>query len=223
MKTPEEILTELQEIAPGLVRSGISRVPYVVPSGFFEQFAENLMNRISMQASEFSELQTGQQIAEVSPLLEITDISPLLAGLKNKNTFQVPEGYFENLKANIPASATNPVKYKSKQAPVFNLKFVKYAVAACIIALLGTAVYNLNYHKTTDPIKDLTTVSEQDMANYLDSDDIHWTPGIEIASSSETASVDFSDNDIHDLLSSVPDDELAQYATLLPEEKRNVN
>jgi hypothetical protein len=223
MKTPEEILTELLEIAPALVGPGISRVPYAVPSGFFEQFSENLMNRIRRDASEFSEPQTGQQIAEVSPLLEITDISPLLAGLKNKNTYQVPEGYFENLKADIQKLETNQITYKSKKAPVFTLKFVKYAVAACIVALLGTAVYNLNYRKTTDPIKDLTTVSELDMANYLDSDDIHWTPGIDIASSSETASVDFNDNDIHDLLSSVPDDELAQYATLLPEEKRNVN
>jgi len=221
MELSKEILTELQEIAPNLGEGAISRIPYAVPNGFFEKFTENLMNRIHMEAAGYSEPEAGQQIAEVSPLLEIAEISPLLAGLKKKNTYQVPEGYFEDLKTKIPASASIPVTRKVKHAPVFTLKFVKYAVAACIVALLGTAVFNLTYHRNTDPIKDLTTVSDQDMANYLDSDDIHWTPGI--ASSSETASVDFSENDIHDLLSSVPDDELEQYSALLPDDKRNVN
>ena len=54
----------------------------------------------------------------------------------------------------------------------------------------------------------LTTVSDQDMANYLDADDIHWTPGIRFL---ETASVEFTDNDIHELFSNVPDEELEQY------------
>jgi hypothetical protein len=219
METPNEILTELLGIAPDLSRHGISRVPYAVPDGFFEGFAENLMNRIHKEAAEFSEPQTGQQNAEVSSLLEISDISPLLAGLKNKNTYQVPEGYFENLKPIIPELETYPVTIKSKQAPVFSLKFIKYAVAACIVALLGTAIFNQTYHKNTDPIKDLTLVSDQDMANYLDADDIHWTPGI----SASSVATDYNENDIHDLLSSVPDDELEQYSTLLPEEKRNVN
>jgi hypothetical protein len=223
METPKEILTELQEIAPHLGKEGFSSIPYMVPRGFFEGFAENLMRRIQISTGEYSESKAGQQIAEVSPLLEISEISPLLAGLKKKNPYQVPVGYFIELKSKAPALETQPVAAKSKPAPVFNIRFVKYAVAACIVALLGTAIFNLTYHKTTDPIKDLTTVSDQDMANYLDSDDIHWTPGIGIASSSETASVDFSENDIHDLLSSVPDDELEQYSTLLPEEKRNVN
>jgi hypothetical protein len=219
MENSKEILTELQEIAPNLGKTPISRVPYSVPNGFFEGFAEGLMNRIHREAAAFSEYDAGQQNAEVSPLLEIEEISPLLAGLKNKNTYQVPTGYFESLKANITGTESKLITVKTKQAPVFNLKFVKYAVAACLVVLLGTAVFNLTYHKITDPIKDLANVSEQDMANYLDSDDIHWTPGIATSS----ASIDFSENDVHDLLSTVTDDELEQYSATLPEEKRNVN
>jgi hypothetical protein len=37
------------------------------------------------------------------------------------------------------------------------------------------------------------------------------------------ASVDLNDNDIHDLLTNVPDDELEQYSALLPKEKGTVN
>jgi hypothetical protein len=219
METSKEILTELQEIAPNLGITGISRAPYAAPVGFFEEFPENLMNRIRMEAALYLEFNAGQQNAEVSSLLEIEEISPLLAGLKNKNTYQVPAGYFESLKTKIPALESKPFLPKKKQAPVFTLKFIKYTVAACLVALLGTAVFNLTYHKTTDPIKDLATVSDQDMANYLDSDDIHWTPGITASS----ASIDISDNDVHDLLSTVSDDELEQYSASLSEEKRNVN
>jgi hypothetical protein len=71
-----------------------------------------------------------------------------------------------------------------------------------------------------DPINALTAISDQDMANYLNDDDIHWTPGV--SSSTETASADFSDIEIHELLSSVPDNELQQYSSL-PEQKRSVN
>ncbi len=219
METSREILTELQEIAPSLGKSAISRIPYAVPNGFFEGFAEILMNRIRMEETELSESDAGQQNAEVSPLLEITEISPLLAGLRKKDTYQVPVGYFEGLNIGTPKSEQKPLEKKTKRAPVFTLKFVKYAVAACIVALLGTAVFNLTYHKISDPIKDLSTVSDQDMANYLDSDDIHWTPGISLSS----ASIDFNESDVHDLLSTVPDDELEQYSATLPEDKRNVN
>jgi hypothetical protein len=219
METSKEILTELQEIAPNLGKTAISKVPYAVPNGFFEGFVEGLMIRIQREAAAYSEYDDGQQNAEVLPHLEIEEISPLLAGLKNKNTYQVPAGYFETLKAKITVADSKPISIKTKEAPVFNLKFVKYAVAASIVVLLGTAVFNLTYHKITDPIKDLGTVSDQDMANYLDSDDIHWTPGI----ANSSASIDFSENDVHDLLSTVTDDELEQYSATLPEEKRNVN
>lgn len=219
METSREILTELQEIAPNLGKGAISRIPYAVPNGFFEGFAESLMNRIRMGETGLSESDGGQQNAEVSPLIEIAEISPLLAGLKKKNTYQVPVGYFEGLNLETSISEQKTSEKKARKAPVITLKFVKYAVAACIVALLGTAVFNLTYHKISDPIKDLSTVSDQDMANYLDSDDIHWTPGV----STSSASVDFSENDVHDLLSTVTDDELEQYSATLSEDKHNVN
>ena len=219
METSKEILTELLEIAPNLGKGVISGILYAVPNGYFEGFAESLMNRIRMEETGLSESDAGQQNAEVSPLLEIAEISSLLAGLKMKNTYQVPVGYFESLNLGTSISEQKPSEKKTIQAPVISLKFVKYAVAACIVALLGTAVFNLTYHKISDPIKDLSTVSDQDMANYLDSDDIHWTPGI----SSSTVSIDFNESDVHDLLSTVPDDELEQYSATLPEDKRNLN
>lgn len=226
MERPNEILTELQEIAPFLGKT-ISRVPYAVPARYFEDFSGILMYRIKMEAAG---------ISEPLPEQEISEISPLLAGLQKKNPYSLPEGYFESLKTNIPESVNEPAKLvaivsdipvsaKSQPSPLKRvglspLRVIRYAAAACIIALLGIAAFNITYHRNiADPIQGLSTVSEQDMANYLDSDDIHWTPGI----NTETASVDFSEGDIHELLSNVPDDELEQYSNTLPEDKGTVN
>jgi hypothetical protein len=122
METSKEILTELLEIAPILGKGVISRILYAVPNGYFEGFAESLMNRIRMEETGLSESDAGQQNAEVSPLLEIAEISSLLAGLKKKNTYQVPVGYFESLNLGTSISEQKPSEKKTIQAPVISLK-----------------------------------------------------------------------------------------------------
>ena len=210
MESSKEILTELLEIAPYLGKAGIYKIPYAVPPGYFKAFIEILTNRIHLETDVFSEQDAGQ---------EISGISPLLAGLQKKNPYKLPEGYFESWKAKISESANIPSKHVAIGT---RARVIRYAIAASIVTLLGTAVFNLTYHQSIiDPLTGLANVSDQDMANFLDSDDIHWTPGI--ASATEIASVDFSDNDIHDLLTNVPDDELEQYSALLPKEKGTVN
>ena len=245
MERSKEILTEIQEIAPFLGKSGLIRIPYALPRGYFENFLEILIYRIRLEASGNHE--SAKEIPEVSSGLEINEISPLLAGLQHKNPYQVPDGYFESLQTKIPvpemlkenesvAQESTPVVlissgkiadiYPGSEVPQKNKLFnfsrvLKYSVAACVVALLGLTLFNLNPHSLTDPINGLTSVSDQDMANYLDADDIHWTPGL--SSSPETASVDFSDNDIHELFSNVSDDELEQYVPPLPLNKGTVN
>jgi|SRR5450432_235487 len=225
METRIQILTELQEIAPVLGKSDVFRIPYAVPAGYFTHFAEMLMTRIHLEAAGFSET-AGREMAE---------ISPMLAGIQHKKTYQVPEGFFEALRVRIPGSMpskmvavptvskeTNTNSFPGKRVVSLPVRMVRYATAACIVALIGIAAFNITYHHSImDPIMGLSTVSDQDMANYLDTDDIHWTPGV--TSVNETASAEFSDNDIHDLLSSVPDDELEQYSPALPEQKGTVN
>lgn len=221
MEGRNEILTELLEIAPFLGKEGALKVPYVAPAGYFEDFADILMYRIRFEADGFGE------INNVSSPEEIAEFSPLLAGLKNKNPYQVPTGYFQNLNTkvrvveNIPTKlVTIPGSNRTRKIS-FPMKIVRYAAAACIIGMIGITTFNLTHHQISDPINGLTTVSDQDMANYLDIDDVHWTP--DNTSSLETSTVNLSDNDIHDLLGSVPDVELEQYSLLLPEQKPSVN
>jgi hypothetical protein len=219
METRKQILTELLEIAPVLGGSGVFRVPYVVPAGYFEGFAEILMNRIRFEAAAL-----GDPANNVSSQEEISEISPLLAGLKNKNPYQVPQGYFESLNVKIPVTENIPSKLvalpglKKVSMP---MRIVRYAAAACIVGLIGIVSFNITHRQNTDPINSLNSVSDLDMANFLDAADVHWTP--DNSSTTETAYADFNDNEIHELLSSVPDVELEQYSPTLPEEKPSVN
>jgi hypothetical protein len=233
METRQQILTELQEIAPFLGRSDIFEVPYTIPAGYFEGFADILMNLIRFEAAgyefEANETFNESDVTGFSVKDEIKELSPLLAGLKNKTTYQVPEGYFENLRLKIPTTESiqsklvaMPAKISNRKTISLPMRVIRYAAAACVVGLIGIVTFNITHPQSmADPIKSLTTISDQDMANYLDADDIHWTPGL--SSSIETASADFSDGDIHELLSGVPDAELEQYSNALPDVKHSVN
>jgi hypothetical protein len=221
MEIQNEILTELLEIAPFLRRADALQVPYVIPAGYFEDFTEILMSRIRFEASGLEE-RNG-----VSAQEEIADISPLLAGIRNKNPYQVPVGYFKSpnkkiqVTENIPSNLVSLSRSNKTKKLSVPMRIIRYAAAACVVGMIGITIFNLTKHQIIDPISGLTTISVQDMANYLDIDDIHWTP--DNSSSLETATVVLSDNDIHDLLVNVPDVELEQYSLLLPEQKPSVN
>jgi hypothetical protein len=221
MESRNKILTELLEIAPFLGRTGGFRTPYVVPERYFENFTDLLMYRIRFESDGFG------LINSLSAPEEIAEISPLLAELKNKNPYRVPAGYFEHQNFNnlvteiVPTKLTvAPQSNKSKKVSI-PMRIVRYAAAACIVGMIGIFTFNIKHNQIVDPITGLTTISDQAIANYLDSHDVHWAP--ENPSAMETSTVNLTDNDIHDLLGSVPDAELEQYSLLLPEQKPSVN
>jgi hypothetical protein len=84
MERLKEIEAELSGIAPILGKNGITEQPYRVPDGYFEHFAESLLVKIQREADD--------------PDAEIQAISPLLAGLNRKVSYQVPEGYFDEFR-----------------------------------------------------------------------------------------------------------------------------
>jgi hypothetical protein len=232
MEIIQDILTELGEIAPGMRKIGRLGTPYAIPEGFFEDFAKVLLNRINFEESP---------LAEPDPLIETAEISPLLAGLRKINPYRVPDGYFANTTTKIPAFDINKPKLAQIEtgSPALDSTYIgnedirgnktgristlsritKYAGAASLVSLLGITIFNVTNRNLPDPLHGLTTVSDQDMANYLDADDIHWTPG----PAPEAASNEYSDNDIHTLFSNISDVELEQYHPELPFEKGKAN
>lgn len=220
MERIKEIEAELSGIAPILGKSGITVQPYRVPVGYFEHFAESLLVKIRSEADD--------------PDAEIQAISPLLAGLNRKTPYQVPDGYFDEFRVQkekqeafpaVEIIATEPAKMKPavKAIPLHSVRpYLKYAAAAVITGIIaGAAFLTLHNKNSPDPLNSLNGVSDQEMASYLENQDVHWVPGT--SASTPTATAEFNDAEISELLGNVSDAELEQYLPDLKDQKRTIN
>jgi hypothetical protein len=162
-------------------------MPFSVPEGYFETFP--------------GLIQSGLQLEEVYPGL---------ADLNQKPTYQVPEGYFEGLTAQVVArvkASAQPGKLVS-----FGRRWMRMAAAAAITGLLVTGAF-LSYQNNqvstpADPINELSSVSDQEILNYMQNQEV---PALESGGTNMAVS-NFTDNDVKDLMSDVSDAELEQYA-----------
>jgi hypothetical protein len=222
MERLKEIEAELSGIAPILGKNGITVQPYRVPAGYFEHFAESLLVKIRREADD--------------PDAEIQAISPLLAGLNRKVPYQVPEGYFDEFRVQkekqeavyippveIITHDQEKIRPAARAIPPRSIRpHLKYAAAAVITGIIaGAAFLTLHNQNSPDPLKSLTTVSDQEMANYLENQDVHWVPGA--SASTPTATAEFNDAEISELLGNVSDAELEQYLPDLKDQKRTIN
>ena len=101
---------------------------YAVPEGYFYNFADTVLKRIKS--------------ASIDPVLqELQEISPLLSSIPKTNVYTVPENYFEQLDPFPKMEAAKPAKVISLGSRT--RKWVNYAAAACVAAILfgGTYVY----------------------------------------------------------------------------------
>ena len=125
MQKSSTILNELREISQ-VVADLPTRVPFVVPDGYFEQLPDKLaviaksadpdsatLNEISrslpypVPEGYFDNL-AGNILNRINtdslaPEQEISLLSPLLSKLEKKSPFTVPEGYFQETPSNIVA------------------------------------------------------------------------------------------------------------------------
>jgi len=199
---------ELSVLSPLLSRLG-KKTPFEVPEGYFNDLASAAIGKAG--------LRTGTDAA--AP--EAGDgSSPLLAGLRDKTTYQAPAGYFEGFPA---AVARKLEEQAAQQAPAkvipigaerngrSRTRAFRYLAAAAIAGILMTGGW-MFYQRSTAPVagnmaKNLANVSDQDIQNYLDTQNI---PLAEVLNAS-TATLDINDNDVKDILGDVPDDELQSY------------
>lgn len=158
MENQHTIMNELREISPLIAEIKKENV-YSVPPDYFNNLAENILKKInsaSLSAFHFSSItpykvkegyfenfslsvlqkihNQHQTVHEVSD--ELNDIAPLLNTISKTSMFSVPEGYFENLQV-LPNQPAKP------QAKISSLagKFMRYAVAAVIAALMAFGIY----------------------------------------------------------------------------------
>ena len=95
-----------------------------VPDGYFESLPGNILNKIHALDNDVT--------------TELNEISPLLAGIENKETYKVPQGYFDELK--FVGEQRESAKVISISKP---RSFFKYVAAAVITGLLGLSIVNI--------------------------------------------------------------------------------
>jgi len=138
---------------------------------------------------------------------ELEEISPVLSRLLKTNPYTVPTGYFEQLPSTILAEV--------KQVKVMTMTPVssawRIALAAAVMGLIFTGGWlYMQKQPATSPLnevsmqKGMQQVSETEMANYIDVNDIL---SVDAISSSEQ----ISGEDVALVLADVPDQELKQY------------
>lgn len=193
---------EVETLSPLL--AGLSKkMPFSVPEDYFSELSGNVVGGV--KAIDF-----------VNEELEI--ISPMMQELKGKNVYEVPQGYFENLANNVldKVKERRPAKVVSMNT---GRRFMRYAVAAIVAGALVISgwFYFANSNTTTateqqiaatiDPISDDAKVSDEEMADYLETE----TMPIAI----NTANEEMNETDIKEMLTDATEDELQQFITTL--------
>ncbi|PWT70278.1 MAG: hypothetical protein C5B59_20960 [Bacteroidetes bacterium] len=172
--------------------------PYETPPGYFTDLPENLAG--ALRAVSF--------VKE-----ELKHASPLSDQLRNEKTYSVPEGYFDGLAAEV----LEKIKSQPSKARIIPMKekrsWLKYAVAAAItgtILTVGILTYQMQNKPADDPAIGLTKVSDKEIADFLKNQVMPMTEPSN-NNNNTTASIDFGENDIKDLLGDVSDNELQDY------------
>jgi hypothetical protein len=191
----DDVAEETELISP-LLGSLEKTTPFSTPPGYFDELADNLAGGMKALSIVNDELE---------------NLSALMAGGKNKNAYTVPAGYFDGLAASILARA----KQQSKPAKLvsFSLRnpWLKYAAAALLTGVLvtiGFFTFNPRHANSPDPLAALSKVSDQEMVNYLE---YQYIPSVD-STNTNTAALDWSDNDIKDIFQDIPDAELQHYS-----------
>ena len=113
--------------------------PFITSTGYFDALSNNIINRISVEEEKIT--------------------YPLLHSLKQKNTFAVPQQYFE----------TFIVETDTKITPLYQRIKLSYKIAAAITLVIGLSV--LFYTQKTKPviINDCNTFACLDKKDILSS------------------------------------------------------
>lgn len=146
---------------------------FTVPDGYFENLTANILQKIRTEENEV--------------FTETTKHSALIAGIGNKNIFTTPPTYFEELNF---VNEEKPVAKVIKMSRTWAI--LKYAAAAVVTGLIGISIINIenkpdvklpdevsvqtaatinsanNILKTGTFDKELETVSDKDIEQYLE-------------------------------------------------------
>ena len=232
MKPSQEILNELKSISPGLIQNDRKNV-FSIPDTYFESFARRVLLKIgtlktTLQAPQgyFSTF-SNKLLLKIEELEETgkgsDNIGSLLSGLKNKNVFTVPDGYFEKNKIDL-------LRGKSRTAvirPMFHKRGIwKQAVAAVVTGIISiNALWMFNQSNSS-----ITSISEDPgVSSYIRASkeyksEEQLNEGISKLSNDDIIkylSTNGSDADNENLISSLGEKDLPAQSTPSSDESEN--
>jgi hypothetical protein len=204
---------ELHTLAP--VLAGITnKMPYSVPEGYFDQLGGEICSSIRIQ-----DINTADEP------------SSILAGIGNNMPYKLPHRYFEGLANRITALVTEHkapntvgrvVAFRQRKT------WLRIAAAAIITGFMATSAFFIirNNNKVeagaqlamfslqtvspfTEPEILIDKASDQAISNYLEENKDMVASSIDNNTSS--APINFEEEDIQDILSTVPDEALKEY------------
>lgn len=118
---------------------------FSVPPGYFDDFEQILKNRIARE--------------EAGATAETGAISPLLADLREKQPFQVPQGYFET--GMLAKNAARPEPKTVEHPAVRSIKWARWAAAAAVLAIFFTGGF---HYLNNNPVQTRQQSFEQALA-----------------------------------------------------------
>ena len=202
--TEDPIAIGLSYLSPSL--SNISKqMPYAVPAGYFEEFAENVMQLVR----ERNDYQTAKE--------ELETLSPLLSGLNKTMPYSVPQGYFESLgeKRNKPAAIVVSITHR---------RWFRYAAAAVVtgVIVLAGFIY-FNSRKPVDPVeqpyawvkKSIKKVDKADIDAFVK------LANEEFINQSVVANSPVKPEEIKELMKDVSDQEIQDFLDTTPDTETN--
>lgn len=189
MKTDQNIVKELEELSPTLHKLKLeARNPFRVPDGYFG----------SLKDQVFRHIHTG------------------LADDAGKDSFKIPENYFDQLTADI-MEQVEVEEGKSKTGKVIDLqgnrrrekmnvrRWTVMAASVALFLMLGIAAVNIFNTDSGSQWADDFPVSEEETLEYLEE---HWDT---YETEDLIALVDISDADVIPAMGSGFEDELEEY------------
>lgn len=168
-------------------------IPYKVEEGYFDNLSNNILQKIKASSTKLNVV--SEELHQIAPLLNTISKAPV---------YNVPSGYFDNLK----------VPFGDKpQAKVISLskRIIKYAAAAVITGIVAFGSY-VAMENNADTSKEqavnvaVRNLKDEEIIDYLKT------------TSTNAGAAGFSSSDklapaheIKQQLQEVPDDELQQY------------
>jgi hypothetical protein len=178
---------------------------YAVPDGYFASLADNILNKIKLLSNPVQQ--------------ELEEISPLLGKIPKTNVYSVPDNYFEESSSLVSVTGSEP------HAKIISLgtrtrKWINYAAAACIAAILFGGAYFYSENRKHYPVTSFTDTDVQKQISLLSDDEI--TSYLEENNIGIYTNIGEDDNqpqnlNIQNMLQNVSDEEIQQYLNENPE------